>query len=159
MPDRGQAYAEFIAGQLDRESKRREAIDGRALAVVTSSGAIVTLALAVLVAAHPANGQPAGRAHAVLGLALGCFLLAALLAVIAQFTWAYQVATRETLEFMVGARWSDADDVARNGCSRLQIRGVASLRHGNNRKAWFLTLALCAQCLGVAMMFAVVVVR
>jgi hypothetical protein len=149
-PEQGSTYATFISEQLEAEISRRSALDARGTGVVTVSGTLVTLTLAV-------GGFALSKSHkistvgkvGVIG-ALALFVLASIAGIAASFLHEYQVADQSTLEAMLGSHWRDSEIDARNVCAHLDAQTVQSLRKGNNSKALQLTVALSLQVAAIA---------
>ena len=148
MSDQGSTYAGFVVAELDRELKRRETINGRAMTTVTSSAGIVTLSVAAA-SWGKLGGAPLPVDRIPLVLAGAAFLIAALLAVTASLGWSYEVASLRTLDEMFHEGWTDTETTARNECSRLNLSSLATLRRGNDWKMRILTTAQVVQCLAI----------
>lgn len=147
MSEQGFVYAAFIEGELRAERERRSTLDSRGMGVVTSSGSLVALLVAVGVLVNDGKAPlvlpPAAKP--MLGLALIAFSTAAALGILANRNRYYDVAVTQTLYDMIGDHWIDDEVDARNNVAELNIRTIHTLREGNNRKASLLTAALSAQ--------------
>ena len=85
------AVMEHVQDQLTEERGTKSALEARAIGVITSAGALVTLlfALAALVTKPQAYELP-GAARLVLGITLIAFIASAVLAIIAARPETYQ---------------------------------------------------------------------
>lgn len=146
MTDQGVVYINFIEGELKAERDRRAAVDARALAVVTSSGGLVTLLAAV--GAFVSSGKefkPPDLAIVPLVVTLGCFTVAVAFGILANRSRYYHVALSDTLFAMVTDHWGDDQIDSRNNVAELNIRTIHTLRVGNDKKANLVSAALWAQ--------------
>jgi len=130
----GETYAAFIESELKREHDRRSALDARAIALSTTSSALLTLvfAITVIVTGKEYQFSSAGARGLLLSLAL--FVVAAVLGLIANVSRKYQVADRDTLREMTNGHWTDTEVDARNICAGLSVTTIATLRCGNDFK-------------------------
>jgi hypothetical protein len=146
VSDQGKTYSTFIENELKAERDRRSSLDARGLAVVTTSGSLITL-LAAVGAFVTSRQQFRLPSDAILPLmiTLGAFVLAALCGLLASHNRPYQVAHADTLTEMVGNRWATTEVDARNIVARVNALTVTSLRHGNNKKAFLVVAGLVCQ--------------
>jgi hypothetical protein len=161
-------YAEFVAGELEREFERRRTLDQRGISVVTSSSTLVTLlaALAAFMAARPTGtstattaaatlgtARPTGTSVATFGLALMSFVVAALLGLLANRSRAYQVLDEESmLSLRQEDAWNLSADEARWLIVGRQVDTLTSLRAGNFLKSRLVNRALMAQIAALALL-------
>jgi len=144
----GQEYLSFITGQLDQEVRRRDTIDARSAAVITASGAVLTLGVGVLAFLLGKPDQITGSARILVSVAATCFLLAVLGATVAGFGRKHQITSEAEMADMVDVGWNDPPELARRMCAKFHLEHLRSLRAQNQRKARFLTAALVLQPLG-----------
>ena len=151
MPSGSSIYAEYIQAQVEREEERKKSLESRGVTVITSSGTLATLLLGLVAIATRAEATfdlPDG-ARLPLGLALGAFTVAALLAIITNIPLLYQEAKLEGLEGVVDHSLADSEDEARETVARNMLRVLSSAREKNRIKAWALCLALGAEAVAV----------
>jgi hypothetical protein len=156
-PDkRGDAYSAFIKDQLDAEYDRRAVLDARGVAVVTTSGVLITLVIAAAGFLLGKNYLPTTPGRWLFAVGLILFVGAALFGLWANALRSYDVAKRARLEEMTtNAHWSDSEQEARRNIAASNTVTVKSLREGNDSKATILTVGLTLQlaallCLAVA---------
>lgn len=152
MSDQGSVYAAFVEERLKTERERRATQEARAIAVVTSSAALVSLifALAALVIGKDYQFTSGAKWFVVAALAL--FALGGLSALIAGLLLEYDVPDDATLQACLGNHWTDTETSARLSCAWMNLDTLLSLRRGNNRKSWWLDWALRVQVLAVAVL-------
>lgn len=157
--DQGKTYAAFIEGELKAERERRVALDTRGLAVVTSSGTLVTLlaGLGAFVTTNKTFVFP-GEAAAPLAVALLAFATAASLGILASRNRYYDVALGETLTGMIEDHWGDDETDARNNVAYINIKSTETLRQGNGRKADLVTAAMFAQLAALVLLSVVILI-
>jgi hypothetical protein len=150
VSDQGLTFAAYIARELETEQDRRRTLDARGASVVTVSGGLATLLVAVgaLVSGRAGVELPESTAWP-LTLTLLAFATAALCGIVATFQWRYDVANTETLEAMLTDRWPTTEIHARNYAARLDVNTITSLRKGNSWKTRFLIAALVFQVVGL----------
>ena len=155
--DQGTQYHAFVAEQLKAEYDRRTTLEARGLAVVTSSGTLVTLVFAVGAFALGKDFHPSRVGVVALGISLLLFIGAAVFGLLANFLRKYKIASAGTLSVMLTTHWIDSEVTARNVCAVLNSETLNSLRAGSNDKAQQVTCALVCQLFAVAgLAFAVV---
>lgn len=145
MPEQGETYAAFIATELRTEDARRQALDTKAAGIATTSSAFLVLVftLSALVTGKDHAFTTAGVRGVVAALAL--YVGAAVLGLLASMSRSYDVTSAETLDRMVDDHWQDDEVDARNQTAYLNIRTIATLRDGNNRKASMVGWAMAVQ--------------
>ncbi len=149
MSDQGATYAAYIESALKAQEERRASLDARALAVLSTSGGLLTLvfALTVLVTGDTFRVSPEGARGVAVALAF--FLAASVTGLIANRLTPYEVPADETLGRLISDHWKDDEVDARNICAAMNLATVASLRAGNNRKARLTEVALLLQLLAI----------
>lgn len=144
----GTVFAAFFDSELTEERARRAFLDARGGAVLTTSGALVTLLFGLGSFVVSVEGfEPSTAAVALLGLTLVAFVLAATFGILATRLHKYEVTEAPQLHSWRtdDRQWNDTADKARRAVAFANIRSLASLRTGNNSKANFIVAALCAQ--------------
>jgi hypothetical protein len=160
VSDQGRTYLEFVEGELKAERDRRSAYDARGQALVTTSGALVTLlgGLVAVVRTGTAVRFPVAVPVTV-GIALGLFVCAAACGILAGWNRHYAVAGYPTLTRMLNEHWTDDEVDARNNVATVHAMTVNTLRQVNAFKAACVSIGLVVQVLAlVALGTAVAVV-
>jgi hypothetical protein len=162
--DQGREWVEFIGKELDREYTRRDTINTRSAASITSATALVTISLAVIAVIrgeHYTVGIAAWKVW-ILAAALLCLLAAAIFGILAGATASrFRIASTNDMTRMLSAElWGYHHIDARNETAKLNIKAIRTLRTGNSIKFRFLVLALLIQAVGVLLLgaFAVTVI-
>ena len=157
MTEQGKVYATFIESELTVERDRRIALDARGLNVVSISGTLTTLLVAI--GAFVSNRQgfklPSDAILPLVGT-LGSFVLAATLGIIASAGRRYQVTTPTTLATMLTNHWQDHEVDARNYVSIQHVKTITSLRSGNRHKERYIIVAILFQIVGIAALSCVI---
>lgn len=143
--DQGSQYHAFIEAQLKAEYDRRTTLEARGLAVVTSSGTLVTLVFAVGAFALGKDYRPSRVGVVALGISLVLFIGAAVFGLLANFLRKYKVASPATVNLMLTTHWTDTEVSARNVCAVANTDTLNSLRDGSNDKALQVSCALICQ--------------
>lgn len=152
-PERVREYASFIKELLEAEEKRSSSMETRALAVITTSGTLVTLllALAALVTRVQTFHVP-GAALLLAGISAGSFVAAAFCAMLSNAprrAWGLQP---DCLKIELWERWADTDDdaVAKTTATRLAV--WEQTHELTQRKARFVSAATAFQFVAVAVL-------
>ena len=158
MTEQGEVYADFVAGELAHERKRREVLDGRASGMITTSAAVVALAVAVgIFDPGSLSDQPAVLR---VGFTAGAtsVMISAVLAVWAGWLHGYEVQDDDTLRRIVNdPDWGDAPVDARGKVAQFNTTTLTTLRSGNNRKSAKLLFAHVFQLAGLVLLLTVAV--
>lgn len=162
--EQGREWVDFIGKELDREYTRRDIINTRSAASISSATALVTISLAVIAVVrgeHYTVGIAAWKVW-ILGAALLCLLTAAVFGILAGAAASrFRIASTVDMTRMLSAElWGYHPIDARNETAKLNIKAIRTLRAGNTIKFRFLVLALLVQAIGVLLLaaFAVTVV-
>jgi hypothetical protein len=153
-----EAYAAFIDAQLAAEITRRESVNTRAATLLTSAGALVALALAVLAVLRGKDFVLTGAAKLCLVIAVGALFASAACAVGAGIPWTMKMAGMGTLRGMVNLKghWNDPNDTARRNTAYVNVRVIESLRKGTKTKYRLFYAAGLAQIVAVGALVACV---
>jgi len=157
----GFVYAPLISNQLDLERARKASIEGRALAVVQLSGGFVTIFATLVGFAVGKTAQPARTVLIIFAVAAALFLVAAGLAIVAN----YRGNSRSSFAELPSAdlrRWLDhwqAGDQAEasHEAALDQVRVLDGARRLNTQKRQFLSLAVLAEVAAIATLILAVV--
>jgi hypothetical protein len=151
MADRGSTvYLEYIKDQVAQQDERKESIEKRGLAVITSSGTIVSLlfALVAILTGVEKYELPAG-AEPWLGAALGGFGLATLAGILTNLPLRYEAVEAEELEKAIQHSWDDAPEKAEREVAATEIKVLATAKWLNTLKGWILIVAISSQLVAV----------
>jgi sirohydrochlorin ferrochelatase len=135
MSEQGKTYATFIENELKVERDRRTTLDARGLSIVSVSGSLTTILVAV--GAFASGRKDFKLPHVAivpLFITLGAFVVAAIVGIIASAGRRYQVTTPPALAAMLTNHWQDEEVDARNFVSIQHVKTITSLRSGNRRK-------------------------
>jgi hypothetical protein len=149
-------WAPFIEAELKAERERRATLDTRAVAVVTTSGTLVTLVFAIGGLTLGSRNIPveggglSGWSVWPAVAALIMFTFAATLALYGGRNVPYEVADKTALAKMTTTHWAMNEDDARQVVLYYNVGTIDTLREGNNHKARMLILALAAQLVAIA---------
>lgn len=157
----GYVYAPLISNQLDLERARKASIEGRALAVVQLSGGFVTIFATLVGFAVGKTSQPARTVLITFAVAATLFLVAAGLAIIAN----YRGNSRSSFAELPSTdlrRWLDhwqaGDQAGASHEAALdQVRVLEGARRLNTEKRQFLSLAVLAQVVAITTLIVAVV--
>jgi hypothetical protein len=150
-------YSEYIAEQVAREDARKESLEGRGQAVLTTAGAISTLLFGL--AAFNIDSKHftlPGSAKVLLIVALSFFFVSALAAILTNFPLDYEEVRPADLREAVDNRWLDSEVTAERMTSITRLKVLASARDRNGLKAHFLYASICLQGVAVACLAAAV---
>lgn len=153
----GSIYAEYISEQVAREETRKESIERRGLAVVTSAGALVTLLFGL--AAFNIGDRHFTLPHSakvLLIIALSAFFISALCAIATNFPFKYEEVKPDDLYLAVKNRWTDQLPEAERMTAYTRLKVWRSARTKNDLKARYLYWAIIAQGIAVAAVAAAV---
>lgn len=158
----GQVWFDFIAHELAAEHEERAWLDSRGSAIITASGVFITAVFALGAFVLGKTFKPDALTAVLVAIALGSFILAALTALWSAQLQNFNVASVRTLRRLTGdAHWWAAAPDARRDVAAVNVTTVDTLRTGNKKKAFRLTLAAAFQLLamtslGAGLMVAVV---
>ena len=140
-------YAAFIQNELEQERVRRVGVDARAASVITTSGALVTLAFALTAVFTKGQGyEPSRLVTIFLAGALSAFVIAAAIALVSSRFRKYNVVHPDQLNTWREDRfWLGDQDDARWLLADANTKTLASLRKGSDSKAIEIQRALWAQ--------------
>jgi hypothetical protein len=151
-------YADYIKEQLDAQEARKVSIEQRGLAVITTSGVLVTLLFGLTALSVRGGNEfviPDG-ATAFLIAALILFVLAALSAIATNLPRSYEGPTVAGLRGAVTDRWGDTEAVASEMVSLTRLKALESAKTNNDRKGLALVAAMVCEIAAVALVGAAV---
>ena len=146
-------YATYIKEQLDAQEERKTSLEQRGLAVITTSGALVTLlfGLTALSTKGAATFDIPDTASTFLTIALVFFVLAAVSAIFTNLPRSYQGVTVDALRGAVKNRWDDTDAEAARMVALTQLKTLAAAKRVNEQKGWALIAAMGLEIIAVAL--------
>ena len=138
---------------LSEETARKSSIEQRALAVITTSGVLVTLlvALSALIVGKNAELHLHTGPRAALVAAVAVFVAAAILALVTYTPRAYRDFAPEDVERML-KEWDSSVEDARWLVSQAQAGQIKRAVEVNEKKALLLQVAVGAEVVAVSLM-------
>jgi hypothetical protein len=141
-------WAAYVIEQLAREDARKDSLEKRGLAVVTTAGALATLLFAF--AAFDQKNDAvllSGSAVDALKRALIAYLVSAGLAIATNAPFFYAEVKPDAVKKAIKTKW--ADPTAEYEATATRVKVFTRARKVNNLKAVALLLAIAAQAVGV----------
>jgi hypothetical protein len=144
-------YGEFIKDELEVQDKRKTSFEQRGLAVITTSGALVTLlfALAALSTKKAATFTLPDSAEMWLSIALVLFFISALSALITNAPLIYQAVPAEKIRERLREKPPRDADAAARDVAFTRIDELESAKRMNTIKGWALAAAMLFEALAV----------
>lgn len=154
----GTVYAAVIQSLLAEENARKASLEQRALAVITSSGGLITLilALAALLWGKDPSASLAATPRALLVTAVGVFVAAAAVALVANSPRTYWGFNDDDLDQMIAGWRFDAEEAAEQ-VAALQAERVKRASAANQRKARQLQAAVILAMSGLTAVAAAII--
>lgn len=155
-----EVYAAVIDNELQQERARTASLEQRAMAVVTSSGVLVSLVFGfgTLIKGQRGPHLPAG-ARVLLASALLAFVVAAVMSLLTNRPRAYKpLGVKSDLTKMVTELWKIPGDSARRSVAEFRVGEVNRWRDNNRIKAAYLQRAIALECCGIGLLAASMVV-
>jgi nitrate reductase NapE component len=151
-------YAEYIKEQLNAQEARKVSLEQRGLAVISTSGVLVTLlfGLTALSVRRESTFVVPDTAAAFLVAALVFFVLAALSAIITNLPLSYEGVTVDALRQAVRARWEDSEATASEMVALTRLKVLASAKANNELKGKALVAGMSFEIIAVALVGAAV---
>jgi hypothetical protein len=146
----GPVLGEMIREQLDQERRRKDSLEQRGMAVITSSGVLVALLLAIAgIATTNLHIALPDLAKWTAGLALVLFAGAALFGL--WTNWAYKIKEPDLgqAEMLVKTHWAQAAEDAEQFVAHSYLTSVVSYRESGNKKARWLLVALTLEAAAI----------
>ena len=149
----GEALVPFLDDQMSTERARKSSLEARGIAVVSTSGALVTLLLGVVAAARGPQGfAVALPVRAVLVAAMALFIAASLLGIYVNAPSGYFDVDPGGLRVLATpANWIRPGDEARRQLTAARVETLVKARSRNQVKARVLLLAVGAEAVGVGL--------
>ncbi len=144
-------YGEFIKDELEAQEKRKASFEQRGLAVITTSGTLVTLlfALAAFSTKEAATFTLPGTAKAWLSIALLLFFLSALGALLSNAPLIYQAVPVPRIRERLREEPPRDTDAAAKDVAFSRLDALESAKKLNGIKGWALAAAMLCEALAV----------
>lgn len=149
-------FAAVIDNELQQERARTASLEQRAMAVVTSSGVLVSLVFGfgTLLKGQRGPHLSAG-ARVLLASALLAFVVAAVMSLLTNKPRAYKpLGVKSDLTRMVTELWKITGDNARRSVAEFRVDEVDRWRDNNEIKAAYLQRAIAMECCGIGLLAA-----
>jgi hypothetical protein len=156
------SIADYTKEQLEAEDKRKASFEQRGLAVVTTSGALVTLlfGLAALSTRSKSTFELESAARLPLVLALGLFVAAAIFALLTNWPLNYEWVDPCDVRRSLGKKPPPSEQRAAKDIALTRLSVLEAAREKNALKGRLLIIALTLEVLavtGVAVAIAIVI--
>jgi hypothetical protein len=156
----GPVYAVLVATRLTEEEKRGNSLQARGLAVVTTSGTLVTLLIAI--AKFGGSSEIPAKVQAVgpwlLAAAAVAFVAAAVGGLLANLPRVFVRPRLSDLEQRIKNDWAAPAGSAEKTVGLARARQLQELERGNDNAARAVLAAIAAEVLAIALAAAAVVV-
>jgi hypothetical protein len=146
-------YAEYIKEQLDAQEVRKNSLEQRGLAVISTSGVLVTLlfGLTALSVKRATTFDLPGASAVFLVAALAFFVLAAAAALFTNLPRSYEGVTVDALRDAVKDRWEDSEMTASRKVARTRLNVLARAKEVNNQKGKALIAGMVFEVIAVTL--------
>ena len=144
-------YDEFLKAELASQETRKSSFEQRGLAVVTTTGALVTLLFGLAaIASRTGHGEPFSTEEKVwLAIALVCFVLSAFAALATNFPVKYEgVTVREVVKRLTEAQPNNVEQAHRD-VALTQAKILEAAKDKYRLKGRYLFVAMAFEVLGV----------
>jgi uncharacterized integral membrane protein len=143
-------YAAYIADQVAAQEARKVSIEQRGLAVITTSGILVSLLFGLTTTlAGAADYQLPSGAEPWVFAALVAFVLAAIAGILINLPLRYSGVKSTALRGLLKENWDDSPIVAEKRIAATQVKIIATAKKRNKRKGQILFFAAGAEILAV----------
>lgn len=148
-PSGSETYSAFIKEQLEEEEARKLSLEQRAQWVITTSGTLVTLLLALGTVVLGKEAALSTTAKVFLYAALACFVLAAGTAILTNAPMLYYTVRPEALQDAVRDKWQDPFSVAEQRVAATRANLLQTAKRLNGYKVYALISAMGFEVLAV----------
>jgi hypothetical protein len=160
MTDYSKRYADWIAEELHLEVGRQERHESRGLSLITLSGTLLAVLVAVRGLARTDLVAVSHRQDLVLAFGVSALVLSSALGLVTQMLKPRLALSVIGLRNLVGeGRWTDDDAVASNAIAQLQIERIETLRNRSRWTALVVGAGQWIQLLGLAALAAALLWR
>jgi hypothetical protein len=141
MTEGRDVYSEFLKSLIDAEISRKASLEQRGLAVITTSGALVTLLFGSMAVYTNSKSfkQPPGEKGLFLIAAI-CFVLAGVTAIVVNLPLFY--GEIELTEENLRPVWGDTASDAQAAVAAIRLQRLYSAKKANTLKAYSLIIAM-----------------
>jgi nitrate reductase NapE component len=151
-PKGGTLYAEYIKDLLDAQEARKAALEQRGLAVISTSGALVTILFGLTaISKRESTFVIPNSAAALLVAALVFFVLAALSAIVTNLPRSYAGVQVEPLRDAVQNRWEDSETRASKMVALTRLKVLATAKEKNEQKGVALVVGMSFEIVAVVL--------
>jgi hypothetical protein len=153
------AYADYLKDQLTAEDARKTSLEQRGLAVISSSGALVTLLFGLVALSTKARRTFVLEEEPkyLLAAAVGLFLLAAAAALATNLPVAYERVDADAVRRRLKEDPVRGEDSAKRDIALTSVKVLRDAKRRNQTKAKLLFAALILEVLAVAVVAAAMV--
>jgi len=146
-----QIYADFLKSLVDAEASRKVSLEQRGIAVITTSGILVTLlyGLATIITSSKSLRLPLGSIDWLIASSL-MFVLAAVAGIVVNLPLYYGQA--ELTEEDLQRAWDDTAPDAQAAVTSVRIKRLRAAQRANNIKAWILTASVTFEVGAIALL-------
>jgi hypothetical protein len=149
-------YAAYVTAQVVSQEERKRSFEQRGLAVITTSGVLVSLLFGLTAALTGVAGYH--LPHASRGwilAALVCFVAAAVAAILTNVPLKYRGVTADALRKKIDECWQDSAAEAQREVALTEVKVIRRAKERNRLKGWAFIFAIAAEiaavfCLAVA---------
>lgn len=143
-------YAAFVAELLASQEARKSSIEQRGVAVITTSGALVTALFALVALLTKSNGYTLPKsAHGWLGIALVLFAAAGVLALLTNLPLNYASVSADDVLGRAKSHWGWPSTKALRELTSTRADLLRRASRLNSCKAWLLLAAMLAEVTAV----------
>jgi len=146
-------YHAFVKDQLTEQEARKSSLEQRGLAVITTSGTLASLllALAALVSASDDFELTSSSRELVVAASLA-FAAAALAALATNFPLLYASVRADQMSALMRDKWGDDQATAEQRVTATFIGLIATAKRLNRIKAWLLFAAMALEAVAVLLL-------
>lgn len=145
-------YSKYVAALLAVQDGRKASLEQRGLAVITTSGTLVTLVFGLVAVLTKANNYKLpDSAHGWIGAALIAFVIAAILGLVSNVPLNYGGADFDD-EQTFKAVWEDEPVVARRRVTETRLEDYRQAQKWNGFKAWVLVAGMGFEVVAVILL-------
>jgi hypothetical protein len=148
VPAGSDVYADFVNSLVDAETSRKSSLEQRGIAVITTSGTLVTLLFGLIaVITSSTTFVLPSQVHGWLAAAAILFVLAALTGIVVNVPLFYggMVMTEDELR----ASWGDQPSDAQASVTGVRLKRLAQASKVNTIKAWILVFSVLLELAAV----------
>lgn len=143
-------YASYIAAQVTRQEERKRSFEQRGLAVITTSGVLVSLLFGLTaVLTGTADYQLPHASRSWILAALVCFVAAAIAAILTNLPLKYSGVTANALKTVIEERWEDSRVGAEREIALTELKVLRRAKQRNRLKGRSLIIAIGAEIIAV----------